>query len=91
MRAHWERLQRHFKETNTAIEDIGVGRLLFRMRGRVMHFSRRNKATAGTPFNHDAYETIALLGRHTVLYALLIHFMQEDRKRAGLPPDDLRN
>lgn len=87
MRRHWKRIQAHFKETNVAIDPIGVARLLFRMRGRVSHFSRRNVATAGTPFNHNAYESIALMAKYAVNYALILHFMQEDRQRVGMPPE----
>lgn len=39
-------------------------KLLFRVRGRLHHFSSRSSLAQGTPFNHERFETISLLLMH---------------------------
>lgn len=86
LKEHWQKLLTYFKEAQCEANPVGLGRLLVRMRGRLRHYSRRNAALAGTPFEDSKYQSLALLGLHVANLTLLFYVVSENRKRLGLPP-----
>jgi hypothetical protein len=59
---HEEALRRFYLEEKCSRDIEGTLRLLFRLRGRLHHYSTRSTKYAGTPFNQREFESPALLG-----------------------------
>jgi len=67
---HGKKLRSMLEEINCASNNAGLSKLLFRVRGRVHHFSNKSRKTVGTPFNQKEFETIVLIGGYISCLAI---------------------
>lgn len=69
---HQKQIQTWCSEENVALDVAGVSRLLFRLRGRLHHFSGSSSRPQPTPFNDDDYQPIAWFTMSIATQVILI-------------------
>jgi len=58
---HGKKLLEMMKEENCTVDKAGLQKLLFNLRGRLHHYSKRGRKPSVSPFNQKEFETIALI------------------------------
>ena len=61
---HKENLEKLFNDEGLDIDQEGLGKMLFRIRGKLHHYSSKSSKKQGTPFNQKDFESVALLVMH---------------------------
>jgi hypothetical protein len=76
---HAESLVKLMEEESCDSSGSSLCEFVVRMRGRLHHYSRRRPKAGGTPFNQDAFESVALF--FMLIATRTIEMLQEDVQR----------
>lgn len=77
---HRRALEELFSQERCEISGTGLQKLLFKVRGRLHHFSRNSPRAGGTPFNQSEFESIALLTMYLTTVAIGIRIEAINRQ-----------
>ena len=83
---HRESIQKFCKEEGLTYDVDGLIDLIVRARGQLHHYSRKSSKSIGTPFTHEAFESIAFFVMGLAVQTILGEILKINNSQTGPNP-----